>query len=157
MYIQFTFLTVSIMSEKTASHLLNNCLYFTASTLCRHINRMAEEEFRRVGVSPSHAYLLLVAQERPGISQKEAAKYLTLAPSTVSRFVDILVRRGFMEKREQGRLVCLFPTESGSILCDDIRRAWTGLYERYSGILGKDVGNELTRMIDEANQALEKG
>ena len=75
------------MQEKTASHLLNSCLYFTASTLCRHITRMAEEEFMKVGVSPSHAYLLLVTQERPGISQKEAAEYLTLAPSTVSRYL----------------------------------------------------------------------
>jgi len=144
----------SNVSNKTASHLLNNCLYFTASTLCRHMNRMAEEEFKKVGLSPSHSFLLLLTDESPGISQKEAARYLNLSPSTVSRFVDALVLRSLIEKRENGRLVLLFPTEQGGIQCDEIRRAWANLYERYSDILGEEAGRELTRMIDEANRRL---
>ena len=140
--------------NKNASHLLNTCLYFTASTLCRLITRMAEEEFMGVGLSPSHSFLLLLSQEHPGISQKEAAKYLSLAPSTVSRFVDALVGRGLMEKREQGRLVQMFSTEKGVVLCSDILHAWRNLYERYSDILGAKDGDEMTRMIDEANRRL---
>jgi DNA-binding MarR family transcriptional regulator len=145
------------MMEKNTSHLLNYCLYFTASTLCRHMNRMAEEEFMRVGLSPSHAFLLMLSNERPGISQKEAAKSLNLAPSTVSRFVDVLVGRGLMERREQGRLVLLHPTKTGEATYDDIRGAWGSLHERYSGVLGRDAGNELTRLIDGANRKLAEG
>jgi len=143
-----------ITSGKNASHLLSTCLYFTASTLCRLITRMADEEFRGVGLSPSHSFLLLLSQEHPGISQKEAAEYLNLAPSTVSRFVDVLVFRGFIEKRERGRLVLLFSTEKGNAQCVDIRRAWASLYERYSDILGEEAGRELTRTIDGANRRL---
>ncbi|MBN1883326.1 MAG: MarR family transcriptional regulator [Deltaproteobacteria bacterium] len=138
-------------------HLLNSCLYFTSSTLFRIITRMAEEEFGVVGLSPSHSFLLLVANEHPGISQKQAAHILNLSPSTVSRFVDTLVSREFMEKREQGRLVLLFPTKRGGILCADIRRAWASLYKRYTDILGVEIGNDLTRMIDGANKKLTGG
>lgn len=68
--------------------ILHNCLYFTSNSLSRVITRMAEEEFRRTGLSPSHAFLMMLVNDNPGIGQKELREQLHLAPSTVTRFID---------------------------------------------------------------------
>ena len=91
--------------------LLTCCLYFTANSLARVITRMAEKEFGKLGLTPSHAFLLMVAVDEPGISQKDLAGRLHLAQSTVSRFVDSLVLKGCIEKRALGKVAHVFLTE----------------------------------------------
>ena len=76
--------------SKPIEKYLHNCLYFTANSLARRITAMAEEAFGKVGLSPSHAFLVMLVNEQPGISQKELSRALNLAPSTVTRFVDSL-------------------------------------------------------------------
>jgi DNA-binding MarR family transcriptional regulator len=131
-----------------------NCLYFTANSLARTISRMAEEEFSRLGMSTSHAFMLMLVIEKPGISQKDLAKYLNLAQSTVSRFVDSLVLKGFLQKKAEGKQVLVNPTKKGSDQLDSIHQAWKQLYQRYSTILGQEIGDEITRKTSEASKKL---
>ena len=56
--------------------LLHHCLYFTANALSRVIARMAEEEFKTTGLSPSHAFLMMVVNDNLGIGQKELGEQL---------------------------------------------------------------------------------
>ena len=142
--------------SKPSNKLLNCCLYFTANSLARTISRMAEEEFGKLGMTPSHAFLLMVAIEEPGISQKELAGQLHLAQSTVSRFVDALVLRGFVEKKAAGKIAHVYPTVKGAAQMEEMRAAWKALYDRYSNILGEEEGKSLTSLADEAHQKLEE-
>jgi DNA-binding MarR family transcriptional regulator len=140
----------------TSNELLDCCLYFTANALARTISRMAEEEFGKLGMTPSHAFLLMVAIDEPGISQKDLAGRLHLAQSTVSRFVDALVLRGFVEKKAAGKIARVYPTEKGQSQVVEMRTAWTALYQRYSVILGEEEGNALTSLVGKAHQKLEE-
>ena len=134
---------------------LHNCLYFTANSLARQVSQLAEEEFRFTGLSPSHAFLLMLVIERPGISQKELSEALHLAPSTVTRFVDSLqMQRGLVERRAKGKLAQIYPTDQGLKMRETIAKCWKGLYARYSEILGEERGCELTRAIDRASRKL---
>jgi len=141
---------------KQSNELLNCCLYFTANSLARSISRMAEVEFGRLGMTPSHAFLLMVAIDEPGISQKDLADRLHLAQSTVSRFVDALVLRGFVEKKVSGKISHVYPTAKGEGQMEDMRSAWKALYDRYSEILGEEEGKALTALAGEAHQKLEE-
>jgi DNA-binding MarR family transcriptional regulator len=134
--------------------IFHRCLYFTANTLGRVIARMAEEEFVVTGISPSYAYLMMLVYENPGIIQKDMADQMHLAPSTVTRFVSQLVHKGHLEKRGEGRTSRIYPTESGLALKPAIDAAWHALYERYNALLGKEVAQQLTQLIDEANRTL---
>ena len=138
----------------SSKSLLHHCLYFTANSLSRAITRMAEEEFRITGLSPSHAFLLMLVNDRPGIGQKELCAHLSLAPSTITRFVDGLVHRGYLVRKTEGKAVKIFATKKGNGLQEPISKAWKRLYVRYSDILGTEEGDTLTRMIDEACQKL---
>jgi DNA-binding MarR family transcriptional regulator len=137
--------------------LLDCCLFFTATSLARAITRLGEEEFSRVGMTPSYAFLLVLVLDNPGIQQKALAAHLHMAPSTVSRFVDSLVARGLLEKRIEGRNTRIFPTGDAKKLKKPIAGAWQSLYERYSEILGKQAGDELTALTGSASKKLQAG
>lgn len=142
--------------ECTKSTPLECCLFFTANSLARDITRMGEEEFASIGMTPSYAFLMMLAIDSPGISQKEISAGMNMAPSTVSRFIDALVRRGLLQKDVQGRTTYIHPTDKGIHLHENIKEVWRNLYERYSKILGKQSGEELTRLCLEASKKLQQ-
>lgn len=136
--------------------ILHKCLYFTANSLSRVITRMAEDVFRPTGLSPSHSFLVMLVNDTPGISQKELAGHLHLAPSTVTRFVDTLMYKGYVERKTEGKTTRVFPTAAGEALAQPIADAWKALHERYAAVLGLEAGDELTARIHEASVKLGK-
>ena len=134
--------------------ILHNCLYFTANSLARVIARMADEEFRRTGLSPSHAFLMMLVNDSPGIGQKELCEQLHLAPSTVTRFIDTLVYKGYLTRQADGKASKVYATKEGENLRKPIEDAWKSLHQRYAKVLGLKKGDELTAMIDDASNKL---
>lgn len=137
-------------------HLMHGCLFFTAQALGRSLNRMAEEEFAITGLAPSQTYLLMLVADRPGITQKRLGIDMQLAPSTITRFIDNLVRRGFVMKEAKGKLVHVSATAAGEKMEPVIQKAWAKMYERYSDVLGKKTGDELALQLDQAAKALDR-
>jgi DNA-binding MarR family transcriptional regulator len=134
--------------------ILHNCLYFTANSLARAITRMAEEEFRRTGLSPSHAFLMMLVNDTPGIGQKELCEQLHLAPSTVTRFIDSLVHKGYLTRQSEGKASKIYATQEGRKLHQSITAAWKNLHQRYALVLGRKKGDDLTVTIDIASHKL---
>jgi DNA-binding MarR family transcriptional regulator len=117
---------------------------------------MAEEEFKPTGLSPSHAFLMMIVNENPGIGQKELGQQLHLAPSTVTRFIDSLVYRGYLVRKNKGKSSAINSTNKGKQLKQPIDAAWKSLYHRYSKVLGKKESDKLTQLIDDAGRKLEE-
>lgn len=143
--------------ECKTGNLLECCLFFTANSLARVITRMGEEAFASVGMTPSYAFVLTLVVDTPGVSQKDLAESLHMAPSTVSRFIDALVNRELIRRDGQGRNTFIYPTDKGVALQPAIRTAWRTLYERYVQILGVEEGERLTSLTAEACRKLELG
>jgi DNA-binding MarR family transcriptional regulator len=115
---------------------------------------MAEEEFRPTGLSPSHAFLMMLVNDTPGIGQKELSEKLHLAPSTVTRFIDTLVYKGYLARQSDGKASKVYATKGGAKLRKPIEDAWKSLHQRYAAVLGLQEGDRLTMMIDDASGKL---
>ncbi len=145
----------NIMKEThTTEEYLHHCLFFTANRLARVITAMAEEEFLKTGLSPTYAFLIMLVNDDQGISQKSLCEKLHLAPSTVTRFIDKLVQKDLLIRRQEGKNSFIYSTPRGKRLQKEIEKAWTSLYERYSALLGQEEGDTLTAIVDEAADRL---
>ena len=133
-----------------------SCLYFTSNKLNRILNKMAEEEFIKTGLSPSHALTLMNINRQAGLSQKELSEIMNIKPSTTTRFIDKLEARKLVERKIKGKLSYLYPTTLGIDLQVEIDKCWESLNKRYSKILGYEEGSKLTELIDKAATELEK-
>lgn len=140
--------------SKTDKSFHEQCLYFTVNSLARHINEMAEEEFKITGLTPSHAYLMLTLLDKPGLSQKELSEKMNLKASTMTRFIDKLMSKRLVERVQEGRSVFIYPTEKGQELRGPIEKAMKNMYERYYEVLNKDFSEKLTVDINKANLLL---
>jgi len=130
--------------------LLGDCLYYSSNKLSRIIGKMADEEFRITGLSPTYAFLLSILNEGDGITQKEIGEVLHVTPSTITRFIDKLENSGHLERRIEGKNSFIYSTEKGRGIQSEIERAWTNLHARYKELLGEDGCNELTSIINNA-------
>jgi DNA-binding MarR family transcriptional regulator len=117
---------------------------------------LADVEFRSTGLAPSHAFLLMLVAENPGVAQKEASRSLQLAPSTVTRMVDALAQKKLVTRTTSGRTTMVSPTKKGTELLPAIHEAWWSLRRSYCKKLGDVEGDELARRIDEARTELEE-
>ncbi|MDP2848662.1 MAG: MarR family transcriptional regulator [Humidesulfovibrio sp.] len=138
-----------------SSELVHQCLYFTAGSLSRAVGRLADAAFAPTGLSPSHAFVLMLAAEEPGIGPGELAERLSLAPSTVTRFVDQLVAKGLLTRTAEGRTARLAATSRGLGLLKGVEQAWKRLHIAYASVLGPEA-DRLAREIDAACQTLGK-
>ncbi|OGU35663.1 MAG: MarR family transcriptional regulator [Ignavibacteria bacterium GWB2_35_6b] len=138
-----------------STKILNNCLYFSVNTLSRVMTKLAEEAFAQTGLSPSHAFLLMSVNENPGISPNELAKKLQIAPSTVTRFVDVLEKKGLVFRESDGKSSKIINTEKGKNLQPLIKSSWNKLHDLYSEKLGERLSGVLNDLINEASHKLD--
>ena len=131
------------------------CLFYASNALARNLTRMAEEEFSMAGVAPSYAFLLMAVNSAPGIRPSRIGQKMKLSPSTVTRLIEKMEHRGFLERRIQGKYTEVYPTALGSSLEIKLQRAWTNLFKRYSDLLGEEVTRNLTTGVYKASQAME--
>jgi DNA-binding MarR family transcriptional regulator len=134
---------------------LNECLFFTTNRLGRAITKLAEEEFAETGLSPTYGYLLRLAIESPGATQKTLAEELAVAPSTLTRFVDKLEAKRLVERKVQGKTVLVYPTEKGMRLHEPLREASKRFRARYEALLGKSVADGLAATMNETSAKLD--
>lgn len=143
------------MSESCTTN-IEGCLYFSANSLVRHLNEMADEAFKVTGIAPAYVYVMLVILEEPGLSQVRLAKRMNLKASTITRLVDKLIAKGFVERIHEGKRAFVHPTKAGEDFKVIIEQALKLLNDAYRDKLGADLAEKLTADIQNVNLLLEK-
>lgn len=142
--------------ETSCSSQLHQCLYFSANKFTRLITKVAEDCFRKTGISPTYAFAMTVINQMPGIASKDLADKLHMAPSTITRFVDKLVSKSLVERRIEGKSSLLFPTKNGKDLQAEITSAWKDLKKVYEEKIGYDEGKKLINLMNNVSEKIEK-
>ncbi|PRR77417.1 MarR family protein [Clostridium liquoris] len=131
------------------------CLYFTATRLKKIAAKIAEDESRLLGMSPTYVYVLLGVKFKSGITQKELCEELHLKPSTITRLIDKLVINGFVERKAEGKLSHIYLTKKGEEIQEDIQKYRVKLHNRYKEILGKEEYELLIKITNDSARILE--
>ncbi len=135
---------------------VENCLYFQSNNLARNLSRMADEAFRSVGLSPSHAFLLMKVIDEPGIQPSRLSEILGLTPSTITRLIEKMEYQGYLERASEGRATLVSPTNKCIAKESELRIAWKNLQKQYTEILGERYTEVLTEMTTKAIDQLEE-
>ncbi|MDP9229714.1 MAG: MarR family transcriptional regulator [Bacteroidota bacterium] len=138
---------------KTSESKYCKCLYFTANALARKVEKIAMESWSKVNLSPSHAYLLMMVNDNPGIQPGELADHLQLQPSTITRLIEKLEDRKFVVRTNEGKQTNVYPTPKGKEFQPKLKQCLHEFYSRYSEILGKE---ESARMVKDMNLISDK-
>lgn len=131
-----------------------HCLFFVVNSLTRSINEMTERAFSSMGISASYGHLMLIIIDQPNLSLGEISKLMNVKSSTMTRLVDKLQHKGYVERHLSGRTVTVTPTKEGIALRPKIMEALKTLFEDYCNTLGKDFAVKLTEDIYKANTIL---
>ena len=133
--------------------MFERCLYFNINALARRVNKIWEQAFDELGLSPAHAYLLRLVLDQPGISQGRIAEELKLEKSTVTRFVDSLQQRDYLNRTKSGREVEIMPTQKCRKIARQLQARGDALYKEMTGLIGKrnlaDLVKQLRKTSDE--------
>ncbi len=127
---------------KPSESIYSKCLYFTANALARKVEKLAINSWKKVGLSPSHAYLLQLILEEPGIAAGYAADQLQLTPSTITRLVEKLEEKKLVVRATEGKQTNLFPTQKAKDLKPVMKTCVTEFNDKYVRILGKEESNQ---------------
>ncbi|MFH2060424.1 MAG: MarR family transcriptional regulator [Pseudomonadota bacterium] len=138
-----------------SDNFLESCLFFNTNVLSRNLLKLAQIEFDHLKLSPAHASLMLLVYDNPGISPKKLSEALHLTPSTITRFMDALVKKDLIIRETKGKLAFIYPSLLGLGLKAPIALAYKRVYERYTQILGKKNANQLSHTLLETIKTLE--
>ncbi|MGD8747123.1 MAG: MarR family transcriptional regulator [Balneolaceae bacterium] len=136
--------------EQDRSSVLKDNLFFLASAFSRKLNGEADEIFSTMGIASSHALILLLINEEPGIQPSTLADKLFLKPSTITRLVQKLERKEMVERKTEGRATSIHCTPRGLELATNIEGSWQSLLDEKRKQLGERYVEVLSEMIANA-------
>lgn len=138
---------------KTSESKFCQCLYFTANSLARKVEKLAQESWSKVDLPPSHAYLLMLVIEEPGIQPSGLSDHLQLQPSTITRLIEKLEDKKLVVRTTEGKVTNVYPSPKGKELLPKLKECLSEFYTAYSTTLGKE---ESARLVQNMSKMADK-
>lgn len=129
------------------------CIYFSSQAMSRKIEKLASQVWRKVDLSPSHAYLLMMVIEQPGLQPTAIVEELLLTPSTITRLIEKLEEKKLVVRTTDGKNTNVYPTPKAKELYPNLQECVDEFYKSYSSVLGKE---ESAQMVQRMNKITDK-
>lgn len=110
-----------------------------------------------LALAPAHGTLLLIADERPNLTQQQLSAAIGLQRSTMTRAIDALERQGLLVRcvrRDDRRSHAIRVTAAGARLAKHLRPVIFGLERRLSRGLGRRNRMLLMQLLRRAQDIL---
>ncbi len=138
---------------KSSNSRFSKCLYFSTGALARKVEKIAVENWKKIDLAPSHAYLLMMVLDNPGVQPGAIAEEMQLSPSTITRLIEKLEDKKLLVRTTEGKVTNVYPTPKGRELLPKMKTCMNDFYTTYTEILGAD---ESMRMISSINKLTDK-
>lgn len=119
-------------------------MYFASNALARVVEKLSIDVWKKVDLSPSHAYLLMLVVEEPGMQPGAIAGQLRLTPSTITRLIEKLETRKLVVRTTEGKITNVYPTPKAKELFPALIACATEFTNKYYAILGREECEKLT-------------
>ena len=139
---------------KSSESRFSQCLYFSANALARKVEKLANESWKAIGLSPSHAYLLLMVLEQPGVQPGEIAAEIQLTPSTITRLIEKLEEKKLLVRTTEGKLTNVYATPKAKALYPKMKICLNDFSRQCNEILGADESARMTQNINKLTDKL---
>lgn len=136
--------------------MFDQCIYFNLSTLSRQITKIWNEEFAKVGLSPSHGYLLSALTANPDASQKELSEIMELDASTITRFIDALTTKKLIEKTSKGKGARYILTTKGNTISSEVSTLMGELFTKMEATFDKNEFQKIVTGLQDAKNTLKE-
>ncbi|MEX0649062.1 MAG: MarR family transcriptional regulator [Balneolaceae bacterium] len=122
--------------------------HHSINTFSRIISAFFDERFKESSLATSYVELLLLIQKNEKLSQKEISAAMDLAPSTITRFLAKLEKKGLVEKTREAREVVVKLTGEGKTLSLKLQKKYTRAEKELNGILGEKYIETTGKLLD---------
>lgn len=142
-------------ADEVVDEIYSQCLGARIRTVGRAVSAIYEEAVRPFNVRFTQMNILVVAAKAGEAKPAEICKTLQLDHSTVSRSVERLAERGWIEvlQDEDGRASPVRVTKQGEALVRRAYPAWRQAQEKVAKMLGTTFAAELLSAANQLNQA----
>ena len=121
-------------------------MHTEANLFSREISAFYDSYFKSEKLATSYIELILIVEEAGDVTQKEIADKLSLAPSTITRFINKLEKRGFVSKKMDGRMARVILTNKGAQEAPKLREKYQQAETDLQDLLG-DKFVDTTRQL----------
>ncbi len=135
-------------TNKAAQRIAGQCLAGRARLISRAVSGLYEEELRPHGITTAQTGILAVVAVRGESRPSDVASILCLEKSTLSRNLDRMIERGWVEvvPGDDARSQRLRVTAKGARLVERIAPAWRSAQQRARALLGEQGAAALHRL-----------
>ena len=145
-------------SKTTIDDIAGQCIAVRLRMLNRVVTNIYDDALRPIGLKVSQMNILVAAAKMGTARPTEVCQHLHLDVSTLSRNVERMKARGWLEvvPDEDGRSQPFRLTAQGRKLLNKAIPSWERAQKRVKDLLGSDVVNQLDhamRRISKANTA----
>src|SRR5690625_1976843 len=125
-------------------------MHATINSSSREITSFFDQHFQAEELSPSYIELLITLLDHDALPQQQPAELMTLAPSTITRFVKKLEKRGLVKKKKDKGKVKVLLSDEGAKSAKRYRKSYNSAVKSLSDILGD-------KFVKTTEQLLEHG
>jgi MarR family transcriptional regulator, organic hydroperoxide resistance regulator len=146
---------IFVSGMKVTESKYRHCIYFASNALARKTEKLALQSWKKVNLSPSHGYLLMLVLDQPGIQPGIISEHLHLTPSTITRLIEKLEDKKLLVRTTEGKITNVHPTPKAKELMPDMIQCVEDFNKSYISLLGKEESARLVSHITKIADKLE--
>lgn len=113
----------------------------------RNITAFFDERLKHYGLAVSYIEMMLIINHHAECSQKMLSDEMGLAPSTITRFIEKLVKKGFVEKYRSGKEMYVKLTPNGYDTAAEMKKAYRNAEAELQALLGEKYLDTTGKLI----------
>lgn len=113
-----------------------NKFHSSVNSFSRTLTSYFDERLKKFSLATSYIELMILLRKEEATSQKEIAEQLSLAPSTITRFVNKLKKEGYLTKKRDGRNMTIELTEKGQSVSAEMEAEYHATVDSIRDLMG---------------------